>query len=114
MADPVDGSITHVFGQMRRGNQNAAGKLLNQFFPRLVGLARKTLDGNPRQVADEQDAAQSAFASFWQRPERGDLAAICTAMKSGNCFPQPSPFVRLLKQIEREKAQKTGRRPGTC
>jgi DNA-directed RNA polymerase specialized sigma24 family protein len=107
MADPVDGSITHVFGQMRRGNPNAAGKLLNQFFPRLVGLARKTLDGNPRQVADEQDAAQSAFASFWQRAERGDFGGDLDRNEIWKLLSTIT-VRKALKQIEREKTQKRG------
>ncbi|HKI38326.1 MAG TPA: ECF-type sigma factor, partial [Gemmataceae bacterium] len=41
------------------------------YFPRLVHLARKQLQGLPRRAADEEDAALSAFDSFCRGAEKG-------------------------------------------
>src|SRR5579872_5424511 len=66
------GSVTHFFGQLQRGDPSAAEALCERFFPRLVALARKTLAGRPQRVADADDAAQSAFASFCLRVRTGE------------------------------------------
>src|SRR5437660_2036868 len=71
--DPV-GSVTLFFGQLRTGEPAAAEALWERFFPRLVALARKTLAGRPQRVADADDAAQSAFASFCLRVRAGEFA----------------------------------------
>jgi DNA-directed RNA polymerase specialized sigma24 family protein len=68
------GSVTHFFGQLQAGEPAAAEALWERFFPRLVALARKTLAGRPQRVADADDAAQSAFASFCLRVRAGEFA----------------------------------------
>ncbi len=70
--DP-SGSVTLFFSQLRAGNPAAADALWQRFFPRLVALARKTLAGRPQRVADADDAAQSAFASFCDRVRGGEI-----------------------------------------
>ena len=50
-------------------------RLWERYFRRLVGLARRKLQDTPRRVADEEDVALSAFASFCRGAEAG-------------CFPQ--------------------------
>src|SRR5689334_4312344 len=73
MPDEAAGSVTHFFARLRAGDAAAARGLWDRFFPRLLGLARKTLAGLPQRAADADDAVQSAFASFWQRAARGDF-----------------------------------------
>ena len=68
------GSVTQFFGLLQTGDPAAAEALWERFFPRLVALARKTLAGRPQRVADADDAAQSAFASFCLRARAGDFA----------------------------------------
>ena len=65
------GSVTTWIEQLRAGNPDAAQPLLERYFPRLVGLARKKLQGLPRRAADEEDVALSAFDSFCRGAERG-------------------------------------------
>jgi len=65
------GSITHWIGQLKAGDPHAAQVLWEQYFKRLVGLARKKLEGTPRRAADEEDVALSAFDSFCRGAERG-------------------------------------------
>jgi len=70
---PSDGgSVTQFFSQLRTGSPTAAEALWERFFPRLVALARKTLAGRPQRIADADDAAQSAFASFCLRVKGGE------------------------------------------
>jgi DNA-directed RNA polymerase specialized sigma24 family protein len=65
------GSITGWIGQLKAGNQAAAEKLWESYYRRMVGLARKKLQGLPRRVADEEDVALSAFNSFCRGAEGG-------------------------------------------
>jgi DNA-directed RNA polymerase specialized sigma24 family protein len=68
------GSVTYFFGQLQAGDSAAAEQIWLRFFPRLAALARKSLAGRPQQMADADDAAQSAFASFCQRVRGGEFS----------------------------------------
>jgi RNA polymerase sigma factor (sigma-70 family) len=103
---PDEGSVTLFFNQLRTGSPDAAEELWERFFPRLVALARQVLDGRPKRMADADDAAQSAFASFCLRVRAGEfriqdrselwnLLAVITARKA-------------RKQARREAAEKRG------
>jgi DNA-directed RNA polymerase specialized sigma24 family protein len=73
----ADGSVTRWFSQLQAGNANAAQKLWDRYFPRLVALARLKIRGRPPAAGDEEDVALSAFDSFCRRAEEGrfpDLA----------------------------------------
>jgi DNA-directed RNA polymerase specialized sigma24 family protein len=74
MAGMSEGSVTYCFGQLAAGRPDAAGPLWEKFFPRLTALARRTLAGRPTAVADADDAALSAFATFCRRAADGQLA----------------------------------------
>jgi len=59
-----DESVSQWLGRLRDGDPAAAQQLWERYFQRLVGLARKRLQGLPRRSADEEDVALSAFDSF--------------------------------------------------
>lgn len=61
---------------LRDGNQDALDILWERYFPRLVRLARSTLYHLPHRTEDADDAAQSAFISFWNKAERDGLATL--------------------------------------
>jgi DNA-directed RNA polymerase specialized sigma24 family protein len=67
----VGGSVTTWLERLRAGDQAAAERLWAHYFPRLVGLARKKLQGVPRRAIDEEDVALSAFDSFCRGVEQG-------------------------------------------
>src|SRR5436309_2802351 len=68
---PSEGSVTLWIRQLQGGDLAALQKLWEGYFVRMVGLARKKLQGAPRQAADEEDAALSAFHSFHRGVEQG-------------------------------------------
>jgi hypothetical protein len=55
----TDGSVTSWLGQLLGGNPEAARKLWERYFLRLVSLARNRLQGVSRVAADEEDVALS-------------------------------------------------------
>jgi DNA-directed RNA polymerase specialized sigma24 family protein len=79
MAIPDDGSVTRWIGDLKAGGDSAARHLWERYFHRLVHLARARLGAARRAgaIADEEDAALSAFDSFCRGAARGrfpDLA----------------------------------------
>jgi len=61
------GSVTPGIGQLKQGDAAAAEKLWQRYFQQLVGLARAKLRHARRGMADEEDAALSAFDTFCRR-----------------------------------------------
>jgi DNA-directed RNA polymerase specialized sigma24 family protein len=89
-----DASDSQWLRSLQAGDSAAAQRLWEQYFHRLVGLARVKLYGLSRRAADEEDVALSAFASF------------CRAAEAGR-FPQLSDrhdLWRLLVTITDRKA----------
>ena len=72
------GSVTCWMSDLMAGDQSAAGPLWGRYFERLVRLARAKLRAMGRAggaaVADEEDAALSAFHSFCDGALRGRFA----------------------------------------
>ena len=67
----AEGSVTKWINQLKAGDPEAARRLWEGFFRRLVGLARGKLEGSSRRAADEEDVALSAFGSLCRGAEGG-------------------------------------------
>jgi DNA-directed RNA polymerase specialized sigma24 family protein len=65
------GSVTCWISQLQAGDQAAVDPLWGRYFERMVELARVRLLRAPRQAADEEDVALSAFHSFCRAAEQG-------------------------------------------
>jgi DNA-directed RNA polymerase specialized sigma24 family protein len=84
----------------KQGDSQAVGQLWQCYFERLVRLARQRLSNAQRRVADEEDVALSAFASF------------CSAAEAGR-FPDLTDrhqLWRLLIKLTAQKATDEARR----
>lgn len=70
-------SPTWLANQLCHGDEEAVSELLELYFERLVKLAQKKyrekFNDVPRPTEDEEDAAQSAFASLCRRARAGKL-----------------------------------------
>jgi DNA-directed RNA polymerase specialized sigma24 family protein len=98
-------SVTHWIEELQRGNLGAAQPLWEQYFERLVDLARHRLPQRLRRAADEEDVALSAFHSlcrgvregrFPNLADRDDLwrlLVVITAHKA----------IRLVRDQRRQK-----------
>jgi DNA-directed RNA polymerase specialized sigma24 family protein len=107
MADPREGSVTVWIESLKAGNADAAQKLWRRYFEALVRLARDRLRGAPKAVADEEDAALSAFDSFVRGAacnryprldDRDDLWRLLIVITER----------KALDQAQRERRQKRG------
>jgi DNA-directed RNA polymerase specialized sigma24 family protein len=59
-----DEQITHWMRRLAAGDDEAARVVWEQYFDKLVRLARRKLEGVARRAADEEDVALSALKSF--------------------------------------------------
>src|SRR5262249_53835431 len=69
-------SVTQWVNQLQAGDRAAAQKLWERYFQQLVRLARRKLQGTPRQAIDEEDVALSAFDSFCRGAEAGRVPRL--------------------------------------
>src|SRR5258708_4220684 len=69
-------SVTHLIGRARTGDEDAAQKLWELYSQRLAGLARKRLQPGERRIADEEDIANIALATFFRRAKKGEYAHL--------------------------------------
>lgn len=81
--DPVlQRDDTHVVQRMiegfRAGESGAAAELWERYFARLVALARKRLRYARQLQGYEEDAALSAFKSFYRRARQGNFADLAS------------------------------------
>ena len=76
MEEQLQSSLAHWLGRLRGGNQTAAQRLWENYYSRLVTLARKKLEGRTRLGGDEEDVALSAIASFCRGIEKGRYPQI--------------------------------------
>jgi DNA-directed RNA polymerase specialized sigma24 family protein len=107
MSEAAAGSITQVFHRLQSGDAAAAGQLWERFFPRLLGLARRSLAGGLRRAADADDAVQSAFACFFERVRREPFDGVLDRRDLWNLL---AAFTvrKSLKQARRERAARRG------
>jgi len=71
-----EASVTQWIDRLKAGEPDAAQKLWERYFRRLVGLAKKKLRTAPRRAADEEDVALSAFDSFCRGAEKGQFPQL--------------------------------------
>jgi DNA-directed RNA polymerase specialized sigma24 family protein len=64
-------SVSHWIELLKAGDQDAAQRLWQRYFEKLVNLARHKLRGAPQRLADQEDVALSAFDSFCRGAEQG-------------------------------------------
>ena len=72
----AEGSITRLIARIKKGDRDASQRIWDEYFQRLVALARSRLRGAARRVADEEDVALCAFDSFFRRAERGQFPRL--------------------------------------
>ena len=109
MRPDEQGSVTRWIGDLKAGGEAGAQQLWERYFDRLVHMARNKLRGAGRRrvVADEEDAALSAFDSFCrgasegrfpQLTDRDDLWRLLVVLT----------VRKAIDQVERQGAAKRG------
>lgn len=102
--------VTLWIDQLKAGDSVAAQKLWEEYFERMVELARRKLNYVPRAVADEEDVALSAFNSFCQGARAGRFTQL---LDRNNLWPllmaiTANKSVDLIRGENRQKRGGTG------
>lgn len=106
-ARPGETCVTEWIGRLKAGDGEAARKLWEGYFAKLVALARQRLRATSRAAADEEDVALSAFESFCngagegrfpQLNDRQDLWQVLFMLTAR----------KAVNQVRRESRQKRG------
>jgi DNA-directed RNA polymerase specialized sigma24 family protein len=101
------GSVTAWFDQLCAGGRDAVQPLWQEFYKRMVALARRKLRGAPRGMADEEDVALSAFKSFCRGAEQGRFPQLSDRYDLWRLL-----FViterKAIDLVNHEKAEKRG------
>lgn len=107
MTDSSSHSITVLIENLKNGRQDAASKLWDRYFTRLVSLAHQKLGNAERRTSDEEDLAIDVFHSlcsgaaegrFNELQTRDDLWPLLIAITSH----------KAVDQIRRQTSQKRG------
>jgi DNA-directed RNA polymerase specialized sigma24 family protein len=72
----VTDSVTRWIADLSAGDEAAANQIFSQFFQKTVRLARRNLATSRRRVADEEDVALEAMASFFRRVADGQFSDL--------------------------------------
>jgi RNA polymerase sigma factor (sigma-70 family) len=107
MSDSFSQSVTAWIEDLKSGDDQAAQKLWERYFGKLVLVASRRLRGFGRQVEDEEDLALSAFHTlcegaaqgrFEKLHDRTDLWSLLVAITGR----------KAIDQIRRQTSQKRG------
>lgn len=107
MTDPFDQSVSLWIRDLKQGDNEAAGKIWNRYFDRLVRVASRRLGNAARRIADEEDVAVSVFnglcqgaaaGRFDQLQSREDLWSLLVAIAGR----------KAVDQIRRQTSRKRG------
>jgi DNA-directed RNA polymerase specialized sigma24 family protein len=106
----VPGTITGWIDRLKAGDRAAASPLWETYFRRLVQFARERLRGVSRRVADEEDAALSAFDSFCSAAAGGRFPRLADRR---SLWPLLAALTRhkCVDLVRRESRRKRG---GDC
>lgn len=63
--------VSQWISRLQRGDERAAEVIWNEYFEKIVRLARRRLSDMPRRVVDEEDVALSAMNSLFRGAEAG-------------------------------------------
>jgi DNA-directed RNA polymerase specialized sigma24 family protein len=109
MASRHDGSVSGWIGDLKAGGDSAAQHLWERYFHRLVHLARARLRAVRRAgaVADEEDAALSAFDSFCRGATGGRFPQLADRDGLWRLLVVIT-LHKVMGQVGRQAAQKRG------
>jgi RNA polymerase sigma factor (sigma-70 family) len=105
-------SFPELMDRLRSGEDEAAREVFARFAARLVGLARRHLDGRLAVKVDPEDVVQSAYKSFFVRQRAGTLEVgnwdslwgVLTMITIRKCADRAAYFRAGKRDVRRELA----------
>src|SRR5262245_21175403 len=105
-------SFPELMDRLRSGEDEAAREVFARFAARLVGLARRHLDGRLAVKVDPEDVVQSAYKSFFVRQREGSLEVgswdglwgLLTLITLRKCADRAEHYRAAKRDVGREVA----------
>ena len=99
--------VTQWIGRLSDGDEAAVQVIWEQYFEKLVRLARRRMEKAPRRVADEEDVALSAMQSFCQGAKAGRFPRLHDRHDLWKLLVTIT-VRKVFAQMKRQKAAKRG------
>ena len=90
----MSGDFSYPISAILRGDSTVTTQFVDEYFPVLIQIAKKSLFGIDLRVVNEEDIVQSAFRRFFNRAQDNQFTEIKTN----------GELVALLKKITRDRA----------
>jgi DNA-directed RNA polymerase specialized sigma24 family protein len=100
-------SVTAWIQQLRDGERDAARKLWDHYFHRLLALARQRFHGMPRAAADEEDVVLSVLGRLFRDAEGGWLPVLEDRRNLWQLLAAMTAN-KVADHLRREQSQKRG------
>lgn len=100
-------SVSDWIADLKAGDEEAAERLWQRYFGRLVQRARQKLGSAPRRASDEEDVALSAFKTFCQHAAEGRFPRLFDRDDLWQVLLMLTER-KALDQIKHERRQKRG------
>lgn len=113
-------SVHELMSRLRSGEGDAAREVFVRFAGRLVGLARRHLDGRLTVKVDPEDVVQSAYKSFFLRYREGRLEVgswdglwgVLTIITLRKCADRAAYYRTEKRDVTREVSSSTSEESG--
>ena len=107
MSDSSDRTLSSFFVSIRRSPELQIEDVFGEYYPRLLGLAKKSLAGANLRMSDADDVVQSVFRTFWQRADAGGGLSQETTGSLWNLLAVIT-VRKARRHVRHERAQKRG------
>ena len=101
------GTVSQWIAQVKSGNDVALANLHQRYWPSLVGLARRRLNGVPVGDRDAEDVAQDAFVAMYQALRKGKTPGLDNRHQ-WLAFLSHIIACKAVNEIKRANAKKRG------
>jgi RNA polymerase sigma factor (sigma-70 family) len=111
MPMPTDTSFAQVLDGLRHSGDEAAAKVVERYYRRLVALARKKLGERLRPRVDVEEVVQSALGTFFVRARAGQfqlrdwngLLALLMCITARKCLKAYEVHLAASRDVRREQ-----------
>jgi RNA polymerase sigma factor (sigma-70 family) len=101
------GSVTRWIDELKAGDEQAAQKIWERYYERLVRICRIKLAQHSRRAADEEDVALNAFNSLYRAIQAGRYPQLADRTDLWRLLVTIAAR-KALSQIESDRRQKRG------
>lgn len=100
-------SVTLLIQQLKDGQEDAATKLWDRYFGRLVVLADQKLGNSPKRTSDEEDLAIDVFQALCRGASEGRFEGLQTSVDLWPLLVAITSH-KAVDQVRRQTSQKRG------